>query len=156
MTAIALLTCRFDVSADRLWAMIGDFGNVGKWTGRPQEACTHDGEGIGSLRMLTLDDGRKIVDRLDAQGHDFYTYSIVASPFPVKSYTATMSVVSIGAGTAELTWRGMIDPEGISDEQAIDMFEGFYRYGVGLMQRQIEHAAQAPQLPLNSPEGNVG
>ncbi len=135
--ARAQLKHAFAVSADSLWAMIGDFGDVGKWSGRPPEACRHEGSGIGSLRSLTLDGGGQIVDRLDAEGPRSYTYSIVASPLPVIAYTATMAVTSLGTDRCELDWHGTIEPDGISDAQAAEMFEGFYRYGVGLMEKQI-------------------
>lgn len=141
MTAIAHLKHQFAIPVDALWAMIGDFGDVGKWSGRPPEACVQEGSGIGALRTLTLDDGRQVVDRLDAQGDGFYRYSIVTSPFPVTSYTATMSVAAVDAAISELTWRGEIEPDGISNETATEMFEGMYRYGVGLIERQIARAA---------------
>ena len=141
MTAIAHLKHQFAIPVDTLWVMIGDFGDVGKWSGRPPEACVQEGLGIGALRILTLDDGRQVVDRLDAQGDDFYRYSIVTSPFPVISYTATMSVAAVDAATSELTWRGEIEPDGISNEAATEMFEGMYRYGVSLIERQIARAA---------------
>ena len=72
----------FDLPADELWALIGDFGDTGKWSGRPPEGCVQEGEGIGALRTLTLADGRKIVDRLEAQSANSYSYSIVTSPLP--------------------------------------------------------------------------
>ena len=141
MTATAQLKHQFAIPVADLWTLIGDFGDVGKWSGRPPEACVHEGEGIGSLRTLTLEDGRQVVDRLDAQGDDFYSYSIVTSPFPVVSYAATMSVVAVDDATSELTWRGSIEPDGINDEDASAMFEAMYRYGVGLIERQIARAA---------------
>ena len=141
MTAIAQLKHQFAIPVADLWTLIGDFGDVGKWSGRPPEACVHEGEGIGSLRTLTLDDGRQVVDRLDAQGEGYYSYSIVSSPFPVVSYAATMSVAAVDDATSELTWRGSIEPDGINDEDASAMFEAMYRYGVGLIERQIARAA---------------
>lgn len=135
--ARAQVTRRFNMSADDLWAMIGDFGNTGKWSGRPPEACIQEGEGIGALRTLTVEDGRVIVDRLDAQGQYFYSYSIVTSPLPVKSYSATMSVASLSNATCEFTWTGDIDPDGIDNEQATQFFENVYHMGIGLMERQI-------------------
>ena len=73
----------------------GDFGATGKWSGRPPEACMQNGEGIGALRTLTLANGQQIIDRLEGQSPMSYTYSIVSSPRPVASYTATMAVTSI-------------------------------------------------------------
>ena len=143
MTAIAHLKHQFAIPVDTLWVMIGDFGDVGKWSGRPPEACVQQGEGIGALRTLTLDDGRQVVDRLDAQGDDFYSYSIVSSPFPVTSYAATMSVAAVDAATSELTWRGTIEPEGMTDAEVVALFENIYRYGIGLMEKQIERLRTA-------------
>lgn len=143
MTATAQLKHQFALPVDALWAMIGDFGDVGKWSGRLPEACVQDGEGIGALRTLTLDDGRQVVDRLDAQGDDFYSYSIVSSPFPVTSYAATMSVAAVDAATSELTWRGSIEPDGMTDAEAVALFENIYRYGIGLMEKQIERLRTA-------------
>ena len=143
MTGLAKLQHRFALPVEQLWAMIGDFGDVGRWSGRPPEACVHEGEGIGSLRTLTLEDGGRIVDRLDAQGADFYSYSIVTSPLPVKSYSATMSVKAVDETTSELDWRGTIEPDGMSDEQVVALFENIYRYGVGLMEKQIARSATA-------------
>ena len=142
MTGIAQLQHRFALPVEELWALIGDFGQVGRWSGRPPEACVQEGEGIGALRTLTLDDGRQVVDRLEAQGDRFYSYSIVSSPFPVKSYAATMSVASVDARTSELTWRGTVEPDGISDEQGAALFESMYKYGVGLIERQIARMQQ--------------
>lgn len=93
--ATASLEHIFNVPAHYIWDLIGDFGDTGKWSGRPPEACVQSGAGIGALRTLTLADGGQIVDRLDALGPMSYTYSIVASPLPVASYTATMMVESI-------------------------------------------------------------
>jgi hypothetical protein len=81
----------FALPLDELWAILGDFGQTGKWSGRPPEACVQEGEGIGALRTLTLDDGRVIVDLLDARTATSYTYSIVSSPLPYQHYCANMA-----------------------------------------------------------------
>jgi hypothetical protein len=127
----------FHLSADQLWGLIGDFGDTGKWSGRPPEACVQSGEGIGALRTLTVEDGRQIVDRLDALGDKFYSYSIVTSPLPVASYQATMSVKPIDSTSSEFTWSGKFEPNGISDAQAATFFENVYRSGIAMMERTI-------------------
>ncbi len=127
----------FPMAAEDLWALIGDFGDTSRWSGRPAEACVQEGEGIGSLRTLTLDDGRQIVDRLEAAGAHFYSYSIVRSPLPVHSYKATMAVTPISASISQLTWSGEIEPAGMSDADAILFWENIYRMGIGLMEKTI-------------------
>lgn len=127
----------FDLPVDELWALIGDFGDTGKWSGRPPEGCVQEGEGIGALRTLTLADGRKVVDRLDAQTANSYSYSIVTSPLPYKSYRATMAVTPIGVKSTRFTWTGEFEPLGMSDEEAIAFTKGVYAMGIGLIQKTL-------------------
>jgi hypothetical protein len=128
----------FAVPIDQLWAILGDFGQTGKWSGRPPEACVQEGEGIGALRTLFIEDGRVIVDRLEAQGDYSYSYSIVSSPLPYTSYRATMAVEPVDAATTRFRWSGEFEPLGISEEQAIDFTRNVYAMGIGLMRRTIE------------------
>ena len=134
---VAIVTQIFPIPADVLWGIIGDFGDTGKWSGRPPEACIRDGDGIGALRTLTLADGRVIVDRLEAQGEYYYSYSIVTSPLPVRSYRATMTVAPLTDYSSVFTWSGNIEPEGLTDEQAVAFFEDIYHMGIGLINRSI-------------------
>ncbi len=131
----------FNVPVDELWALIGDFGDTGRWSGRPPEACLQEGEGVGALRTLTLEDGRQIVDRLEAQGPYSYSYSIVRSPLPVSSYRATMEVAPVSATSSQLTWSGEFEPIGMSDAEAVSFWQSIYRMGVGLMEKTIARRA---------------
>ena len=128
---------RFAVPADKLWDLIGDFGNMQKWTGGKPESCVQEGEGVGSLRRLTLADGRVIVDRLEATAERSYTYSIVTSPLPYKSYRATMQVAAVDETTSELTWTGEFEPVGLTDDEAIAATKGMYHYGISLMEKSV-------------------
>lgn len=78
----------FNISADQLWDLIGDFGNTPKRSGSSPEACVQQGEVIGSLRTLTFEGNQKIVDRLNEMGERSYSYSLVSSPLPVSAYQA--------------------------------------------------------------------
>lgn len=133
----ATITHIFPLSADALWAIIGHFGDTGRWSGRPPEACIAAGAGVGALRTLTLQDGRVIVDRLEAEGPHFYSYSIVTSPLPVKSYRATMSVAPLNEASCTFTWTGTFEPSGISDADAVTFFENVYRAGIAMMKETL-------------------
>lgn len=128
----------FALPVDDLWAILGDFGQTGKWSGRPPQACVQEGEGIGALRTLHLEDGRVIIDRLEAQSDYSYTYSIVSSPLPYKRYRATMAVEPVDAGHSLFRWTGEFEPLGISEEQAIAFTRNVYAMGIGLMRKSIE------------------
>lgn len=128
----------FALPVDRLWAILGDFGQTGKWSGRPPEACVQEGEGIGALRTLTIQDGRVIVDRLEAQDDYSYTYSVVSGPLPYRSYRATMAVEPVDPEHSRFTWTGEFEPLGISEDEAIAFTQNVYASGIAMMRRTIE------------------
>ncbi len=134
---IATVVHEFGIPAEELWELIGDFGNMEKWSGRGPGSCVQEGEGIGSFRTITLANGQEIVDRLEAVGDRSYTYSIVSSPLPFSSYRATMAVTAVNASVSELTWSGELEPKGLTDEEAIQAAEGMYHYGISLMEKTI-------------------
>ena len=136
----AIVTHEFDVSATQLWDLIGDFGDMTKWTGTPPETCVQEGEGIGSLRTLNFQEGRTIVDRLDAQTENSYSYSVVSiesCPLPYKSYQATMSVEPVDESSSKLSWSGEFEPDGISDEESVEYAKNMYNVGIDRMKIAI-------------------
>jgi hypothetical protein len=128
----------FALPVDELWAILGDFGQTGKWSGRPPEACVQEGEGIGALRTLTIQDGRVIVDRLEAQDARSYSYSVVSGLLPYKCYRATMAVEPIDAMHSRFSWTGEFEPDGITEEESIEFTENVYATGIAMMRRTIE------------------
>jgi len=143
--ASASVEQEFDLPAEALWALVGDFGDVGKWSGEPPEHCVQEGEGVGSLRRLTVDGGAVIVDRLEAQTENSYTYSVVdpeSSPLPFRSYIATMMVLPIDAERSRLIWAGEFEPDGISDEKATSFALSVYGLGIGLMRQTVAAMSQ--------------
>lgn len=128
----------FALPLGELWAILGDFGQTGRWSGRPPEACVQEGEGIGALRTLTIQDGRVIVDRLEAQTGTSYTYSVVSGPLPYASCRATMAVEAIDAGHTRFRWTGEFEPLGISEAEAVEFTLHIYAAGIDMMRRMIE------------------
>ena len=139
---MAMVTAQhvFALPLDALWAILGDFGQTGKWSGRPPEACVQEGEGIGALRTLHIADGRTVVDRLEAQTATSYSYSIVTSPLPYASYRATMAVEPVDEDNTRFIWTGEFDPAGMTEEATIAFTKNLYAMGIGLMRTTIEGA----------------
>jgi hypothetical protein len=75
------------LSADAMWAKIGDFCGIAKW--HPAlEKCELSAD--GKTRTLSLKGGGTIVEaltKMDTAGKS-YTYSIVSGPLPVAKYDA--------------------------------------------------------------------
>jgi Polyketide cyclase / dehydrase and lipid transport len=116
------------LSADALWAKIGDFCGISKW--HPAiEKCALSAD--GKTRTLSLKGGGTVVEALvgmNAAGRS-YTYAIVSAPLPVANYTSTISVSADGAG-AVVTWAGKYDAKGASDADAQKIIQGIYESGV--------------------------
>ena len=111
--ATASVQHEFDLSADALWELLGEFGNMSKWTGPPPETCVSNGEEVGAIRTLSLPDGGIIIDRLDATSEYSYSYSIInmeEAPLPFSSYTATLAVQPISERRSRLDWGENLSP----------------------------------------------
>jgi Polyketide cyclase / dehydrase and lipid transport len=119
------------LSADAMWAKIGDFCGIGKW--HPAvEKCELSAD--GKTRTLSLKGGGTIVEalvKMDAAGRS-YTYSIVNSPLPVANYSSTISVSADGAGSV-LTWSGKYDAKGAPDADAMKVIQGIYDSGLAAL-----------------------
>jgi hypothetical protein len=116
------------LSADALWAKVGDFCGISKW--HPAiEKCELSAD--GKTRTLSLKGGGTIVEalvKMDAAGRS-YTYSIVSGPLPVANYTSTIGVAADGAASVA-TWVGKYDAKGISDAEAKKTIDGVYDAGL--------------------------
>ncbi|MEM8974490.1 MAG: SRPBCC family protein [Pseudomonadota bacterium] len=128
----------FNLPIDELWHYLGDFGDTGKWSGRPKDACIQEGEGVGALRTLIVQDGRVIIDRLEAQTDYSYTYSVVEGPLPYVSYRATMAVEAVDAESTRFTWTGEFEPKGVSEAESVTFTEGIYAMGIAMMRKTIQ------------------
>jgi hypothetical protein len=116
------------LSADALWAKIGDFCGIGKW--HPAiEKCELSAD--GRRRTLSLKGGGTIVEalvKMDPTARS-YTYSIVSGPLPVANYISTISVAADGAGST-VTWVGKYDAKGASDTESMKVIDGVYESGL--------------------------
>ena len=136
--ASASVEQEFDLPAEALWALVGDFGDVGKWSGEPAEHV-QEGEGVGSLRRLTVDDGAVIVDRLEAQTENSYTYSVVdPESSPCRSVLHRHDDGAADRCRAQSSdLGGRVRADGISEEKATSFALSMYGLGIGLMRQTV-------------------
>ncbi|OON82613.1 SRPBCC family protein [Streptomyces tsukubensis] len=115
--------------ADRVWRLVGGFDALPDWL--PYIPSSVPGEG-GRTRTLTNSDGGVIVERLisfDEKGRS-YSYSIEQAPFPVTGYLSTITVRETGENSSTVEWSGTFTPDGVSDEEAAELFRGIYDDGL--------------------------
>lgn len=128
----------FDLPVDSLWNLVGEFGNMSKWTGLPPESCVSDGEDVGAIRTLSLPNGGTIIDRLDAKSKNSYSYSIInmeEAPLPFSSYKATLAVQSISGTRSLLNWGGEFTPDHLTEAETVAFAQNMYQRGLDMMIR---------------------
>lgn len=117
----------YESSADAVWALVGDFAGIDSWM-PGIESCEVSGEGVGSIRKISMPGGVRVEEKLEA--HDAkarsLSYSIGDGPLPVQNYLATIRVTEAGSGCS-VDWSAQFElPDGIPDEPIIQALEGAY------------------------------
>jgi carbon monoxide dehydrogenase subunit G len=113
-------------SPGAVWALIGDFGGIGKWM-PGIESCVVDGE---DRILKTM--GIEITERLERRDEEerTLTYRIVGGA-PVANHEATIAVLGDGEGS-RVTWDVEIEP----DEMA-PVFRDIYQQALTALQEQV-------------------
>ncbi len=73
-----------------------------------------------------------VVERLEArdEGSHQLSYSIVSGPVPVTDYSSTIALSASGPAKTHIAWSSTFTPVGISDQDAVAMFEKVYGGGI--------------------------
>ena len=109
--AEAIVKGGFTVSADKLWKLVRDFGDISWIQGVAKVEL--EGEGPGMFRVIYAGDGPPVRERLETldDATKTITYTIPEGiPFPVKNYHATMTVSAAETG-CQLEWKCRCDPD---------------------------------------------
>lgn len=127
--ATASASLNLPVSADKVWQLVGGFLSLPDWL--PFIVSSEPAEG-GRIRKLTTADGASITERLESFDNQArtYSYSITEGPFPITDYLATLQVSVSGDNQTQVTWSGRFTPNGVSDAEVSDLFQGIYEGGL--------------------------
>lgn len=113
-------------SADAVWGLLGDFGNM-SWAPGIQKLEV-EGSGPGMVRRIEMGQGPAIEERLDALDDQrrHLEYSIPGNnPMPVTDYRAWIDVSSRDGG-CRVDWHATAEAAGMSDEEAAEVVGGAY------------------------------
>ncbi|MFB7110819.1 SRPBCC family protein [Streptomyces sp. NPDC056190] len=125
-------------SPQKVWSLVGGFDALPDWLPYILESTALEG---GRVRQLKNPDGEVIVERLvdfnETERH--YSYAIVEAPFPVTGYVSTIRVHAVPGheDLAEVQWSGRFAPDGVSDDEAVDLFTGIYRDGLDALHKTL-------------------
>lgn len=99
--------------ADKVWRTLRDFGGLATWQPAVARSVLRQEDApdrVSGVRTLLMADGGTVVETLVAlDDHErSLTYDIVSSPYPVRSYRATMRVLPLTAtGEAFVGWSAV-------------------------------------------------
>jgi mxaD protein len=131
-----------NAGAADLWKLVGAFGGMQNWHPAVKSSeMTGDGMKAGDQRVLTLGDGAKINETLEAwDGAKMtLTYIITESPLPVTGYRSTITVTAAGDGKAKFSWTSTFDPkEGAADADAVNAITGVYDGGIAALKEKFK------------------
>ena len=114
-------------SAEKVWAVIADFGNV-SWVPGVQKVEL-EGEGVGMVRHLTVPTFPQLHERLDAIDHEklILDYSIPEVAYiHLKNYRARAQVSELENERCRVVWSCQAEVDGADDAQATAETEAFY------------------------------
>lgn len=100
--------------AEKVWAVIGDFGGIRKWA-TIVESETVEQTPAGPVRTLTMPEGRTVRELQAATSEHSYTYTMLDRP-EMKNYRSTVSVVPVDAGSSRIELQVHADPTGAETE----------------------------------------
>jgi hypothetical protein len=112
MIELLNVTKTITINADKAWTAISGIGGLDRWFRFPIITdCAVTGTGVGATRTLTLADGAKMKDRIEAIDHQFrrLRYTRTESPFPVQSYLGTVEIRKVNDRATEVSWTVEID-----------------------------------------------
>lgn len=130
-----------NTDAKTLWATVGGFGTIHTWhPGVASTALTGDGMTVGDKRELTLGDGAKVYETLEAldDAKMALTYTITESPLPVADYHSTISVSPAGDGKANFKWTSTFEAMGAPAEDAMGAVGGIYQGGIDALNAKFK------------------
>lgn len=130
----------FEAPAERVWAVLADFGDINWAPG--MEKVEVIGDGPGMTRRIFMPDMEPIDEVMQSIDHQQrrLRYTIPrGNPLPIKDYLAGPTVIALDETRCRVDWWGQFTAAGISDAEAEEAVRGIY----GMMLQWLdEHIAQ--------------
>jgi hypothetical protein len=123
------------LSAEAVWAVIGDFSGVRKWA-PALEAESTEVTPKGRVRTLTMPGGRTVQELLTDEGPWHYTYTLDRPD--MNAYFSTVSVVPGDASSCRIEYILKFDPKDASTlEATTEQLTKFCRGNIKAMKRAL-------------------
>lgn len=133
------LKAAFKAPARAVWRIVRDFGTIGDYLAGIRETSTQ-GSGVGALRTLTLENGARVVERLEKldDAGKTLSYSVLETRLPMKGYLATMTVREQENGVSELSWESTFEAAPEEAPRIEKIVARLYQLGFKGLKRMLE------------------
>jgi hypothetical protein len=122
-----------------LWDRFGGWCAITEW--HPAvKSCEEIKDGDDTYRLLTLQDGATIKEKLLSKSKASYRYAVIESPLPVKNYEAQLSIVPDDDDEDEvnIVWAATYDAaDGKDDKEARKTIDGIFKDGIKSIEKMI-------------------
>lgn len=120
-----------NASAEQVWELVGDFNGLDRFVEAITDS-TVSGSGEGAVRILTLQDGGKVKEKLESLDNErrVLTYSIMESPMPIENYTGTLKVKELDNDRSEFSWSSTFEVVDADENELTGALEGLYELGI--------------------------
>lgn len=112
----------FAVSAEKVWAIIGDYAAKSGMADGFAKIVAVDGEGVGAIRTYEIDPsvGEGIIrERQAARDEEgmYYAYDLLEAPMPWINYYGSAHVIALSENSCQVIWTNRYQPtEGDAEE----------------------------------------
>ena len=116
------------MSASECWQAVSDFNALDKWLSPAVVASTMEGEGVGAVRTLTLEDGNKVVEELLMMDPDQMAmrYKITEGDPNLGNYVGFKKVLPIDENHAVLDWTSTFESPAGKDSASFALIKGIH------------------------------
>ena len=125
----ALVERTVPVPRATIYALLADFGGIGKLMGDAVESCELEGSGVGAVRRVRARGvAGEMVERLEAAlPGQLISYSIVAEcSLPLDHYCAVVTLADAPGGGCAISWGSNWVAKGAPEESVRRMLTGLY------------------------------
>ncbi len=139
----AKLVRELDFPAERVWAVLEDFGNMAWAMGPPRVELI--GSGVGMTRRILMDGMEPIDEVLESMDAASMTLSYTIPrglPLPLTDYRSTAQVKAGAGGNAIVHWSCECTPtdESMSDADAEALMQGTYNALLDSLEAFLQNA----------------
>lgn len=130
-------------SAADVWRVVRAFDGLAGWHPgiATSELTSGSAAEVGAVRLLTLVDGRTVLERLVTldDGARSYTYEILESPFAVRRYVATIRVAPVtDVDHAFMEWWAEYDADSGDENHLTALFvNGVFAAGIAALRERF-------------------